>query len=108
LSFEAVRVDEYKQFIQLLSKRELEVAEAVLAGNFSYKELSYTLNISVNTVKTHFKNIYQTTSVSNVSALLSLFQGFTNNHPLITQKGDINPHPARYIIHMNKSKINSA
>jgi DNA-binding CsgD family transcriptional regulator len=72
---------DYSPFIQQLSKRELEVIEAVLAGNVTYKELSKVLNISVNTVKTHLKHIYQTTGVSNIAALSSLFRGFTPNHP---------------------------
>jgi DNA-binding CsgD family transcriptional regulator len=76
-----LKANEYKPFIQQLSRRELDVVEAVLAGNYSYKELSKTLNISVNTVKTHLKNIYQTTGVSNIAALSSLFHGFTPNHP---------------------------
>jgi len=73
--------DGYKPFIQLLSKRELEVVEAVLAGNVSYKQLSNNLNISVNTVKTHLKHIYQTTGVSNIAALSILFRGYNSNHP---------------------------
>jgi DNA-binding CsgD family transcriptional regulator len=81
LSLADVKIDEYKKFIQQLSRRELDVIEAVLAGNYSYKELSKTLNISINTVKTHLKNIYQTTGVSNIAALSSLFHGFTPNHP---------------------------
>jgi DNA-binding CsgD family transcriptional regulator len=81
LSLADVKIDEYKKFIQQLSRRELDVVEAVLAGNYSYKELSKALNISVNTVKTHLKNIYQTTGVSNIAALSSLFHGFTPNHP---------------------------
>jgi DNA-binding CsgD family transcriptional regulator len=72
---------DYTPFIQQLSKREMEVVEAVLAGNVTYKRLSNVLNISVNTVKTHLKHIYQTTGVSNITALLSLFRGFTSNHP---------------------------
>ncbi|WP_461246067.1 response regulator transcription factor [Treponema sp. R6D11] len=75
------KTDKYTQFIQLLSRRELEVIEAILAGNVSYKELSKTLNISVNTVKTHLKHIYQTTGVSNIAGLSSLFYGFSGNHP---------------------------
>jgi len=81
-----VKTDEYAPFIQHLSRRELEVIEAVLAGNVSYKKLSTALNISVNTVKTHLKHIYQTTGVSSIAALLSLFRGFTPNHPEITLK----------------------
>jgi DNA-binding CsgD family transcriptional regulator len=73
--------DDYIQFAQLLSKRELEVIEAILAGNDSYKKLTAALNISTNTVKTHLRHIYQTTGVSNIAALSSLFSGFTSNHP---------------------------
>jgi len=70
---------DYTPFIQQLSRREMEVVEAVLAGNVTYKELSNALNISVNTVKTHLKHIYQTTGVSNIAALLSLFHGYISN-----------------------------
>jgi len=76
----------YSRFIQKLSKRELEVIEAVLAGFVSQKELAESLNISVNTVKTHLKNIYQTTGVSGVDALALLFNGYTPAHPRITLK----------------------
>jgi len=75
------KFDKYTPFIQHLSRRELEVIEAVLAGNVRYKQLSIALNISVSTVKTHLRHIYQTTGVSNIAALLSLFHGFTPNHP---------------------------
>jgi len=76
-----VKNDKYTPFIQLLSKRELEVIEAILAGNVSYKELSSSLNISVNTVKTHLKHIYQTTGVSNIAGLSALFYGYNPYHP---------------------------
>jgi len=66
----------YLLFLPYLSKRELEVVEAVLAGNVSYKELSAALYISVNTVKAHLKHIYQTTGVSSIAALSSLFHGY--------------------------------
>ena len=81
LTLTNTKVDEYAPFIQHLSRRELEVIEAVLAGNVSYKELSAALNISVNTVKTHLKHIYQTTGVSNIAALSSFFHGYTSNYP---------------------------
>ena len=74
------KIDEYAKFIKNLNRRELEVIEAVLAGNLSYKELSAALNISVNTVKTHLKHIYQITGVSNIAALSSLFHGYTPDH----------------------------
>jgi len=74
-------IPDYTPFIEQLSKREMEVIEAVLAGNYTYKKLSNNLNISVNTVKTHLKHIYLTTGVSNITALASLFRGYTPNHP---------------------------
>jgi DNA-binding CsgD family transcriptional regulator len=86
LSLADVKIDEYKKYVQLLSRRELDVIEAVLAGNFSYKELSKALDISINTVRTHIRHIYQTTGVSNIAALSSLFHGFTPMHPKFTPK----------------------
>jgi DNA-binding CsgD family transcriptional regulator len=77
----SVKTDKYTPFIQHLSRRELEVIEAILAGNVSHKDLSKTLGISVNTVKTHLKHIYQSTGVSNIAGLSSLFHGYASNHP---------------------------
>jgi DNA-binding CsgD family transcriptional regulator/preprotein translocase subunit SecG len=74
------KFDDYMKLVQQLSRRELEVIEAVLAGNVRYKQLSIALNISVSTVKTHLRHIYQTTGVSNIAALSSLFHGYTP-HP---------------------------
>ena len=74
------KIDEYAKFIKNLNRRELEVIEAVLDGNVSYKRLSIALDISVSTVKTHLRHIYQTTGVSNIAALSSLFHGYTH-HP---------------------------
>jgi DNA-binding CsgD family transcriptional regulator len=71
----------YTPFIQLLSRRELEVIEAILAGNVRHKQLSAALNISVSTVKTHLIHIYQTTGVSSISALSLLFHGYTSQTP---------------------------
>ena len=73
-----VKNDKYASFVKFLSRRELEVIESILAGNVSYKELSNALNISVNTVKTHLKHIYQNTGVSNIAGLSSLFYGYTS------------------------------
>ncbi|MDR2718957.1 MAG: helix-turn-helix transcriptional regulator [Treponema sp.] len=80
------KIGEYKKYIQHLSRRELDVVEAVLAGYYSYKELSNALDISVNTVRTHIRHIYKTTGVSNITALSSLFHGFTPMHPKFTPK----------------------
>jgi DNA-binding CsgD family transcriptional regulator len=67
------------QFIQKLSRRELEVIRTILEGNNRYKEIADKLNISVNTVKFHLKNIYKITKVSNISDLLSFFNGINLN-----------------------------
>jgi DNA-binding CsgD family transcriptional regulator len=80
LALTADKDEKYAPFIQLLSRRELEVIEAVLAGNVRYKQLAGTLNISVSTVKTHLMHIYQTTGVSSIAALSSLFHGYTSKH----------------------------
>jgi len=72
---------DYAKYIQYLSKRELEVVEAVLAGNNSYKKLTTALNISVSTIKTHLQHIYQTTGASNIAGLSALFSGYSSNHP---------------------------
>jgi DNA-binding CsgD family transcriptional regulator len=66
----------------------LELIEAVLAGNKRYKEIATALNIAVNTVKTHLKNIYRITGVSNIQALILLFSNYNpqspQSHPKIT------------------------
>ena len=69
----------YAQFIGQLSRRELEVIEAVLAGCVSQKELAESLNISINTVKKHLQHIYQTTGAVNMTALTVLFSGYSQN-----------------------------
>jgi DNA-binding CsgD family transcriptional regulator len=77
---------EYNQFIGQLSKRELEVISAILAGSLRYKTLASSLNISVNTVKTHLKHIYQITGVNNIEDLSALFSGFSLAFPETTPK----------------------
>lgn len=47
-----------------LSPRQIEIIELVSKG-FNYSEISKLLNISVNTVKTHVKNIYDFLNASN-------------------------------------------
>lgn len=61
----------YIQFTQNLSKREIDVVNAILDGNVSHKDLAAALNISINTVKTHLQHIYHTTGVSNIISLIS-------------------------------------
>ena len=79
-------VSKYVKFIPKLSKRELEVIETVLAGAFRYKSIASSLNISVNTVKTHLRKIYQTVGVNNIQDLATLFYGYSTNKTDITPK----------------------
>jgi len=77
----------YAQFIGQLSKRELEVIEAVLAGCVGQKELAVSLKISINTVKKHLQHIYKTTGAVNMTALTVLFSGYSSSkNPEIIQK----------------------
>jgi len=78
--------EKYVKFIPNLTKRELEVIEAVLAGSLRYKSIASSLNISVNTVKTHLRKIYLTVGVNNVEALATLFHGYSKNKAEITPK----------------------
>jgi len=78
LSLSTTENDKYMPFIAYLSKRELEVIESILSGNVSHKALASNLSISVNTVKTHLKHIYQITGVSNIASLSFLFQGYAS------------------------------
>ena len=88
-TYEKNNFGDHLQYIKQLSIRELELLEAVLAGNKRYKEIAAALNIAVNTVKTHIKNIYRITGVSNIQALILLFRDYTppkspKSHPKIT------------------------
>ena len=103
---------EYIKFIPKLTKRELEVIEAVLAGALKYKSIASSLNISVNTVKTHLRKIYLTVGVNNIEELAALFYGYSSNKTDITPKspqiGDRNqPFFCRYIV-LHQAEIRSA
>jgi DNA-binding CsgD family transcriptional regulator len=80
---------EYIKFIPKLTKRELEVIEAVLAGALRYKSIASSLNISVNTVKTHLRKIYLTVGVNNTETLASLFHGYSPSKTGITPKSPL-------------------
>ena len=82
-------VGKYNKFIPQLTKRELEVIEAVLAGSLRYKSIASSLNISVNTVKTHLRKIYLTVGINNVEALAVLFHGYSQNKAEITPKSPL-------------------
>ena len=64
-----VRIDES---MGLLTKKEKSIVKKVLAGS-SYTEISELLNISINTLKTHMKNIF---NKYNVNSKIELFNKF--------------------------------
>jgi DNA-binding NarL/FixJ family response regulator len=53
---------------EMLSEREVEVLKLLVNGNAN-KEIAEKLNISINTVITHRKNISQKTGIKSVSGL---------------------------------------
>ena len=55
-----------------LSSQEQKVLVSLAAGNL-YKEIAIELNISINTVKKHLKNIYRKLEVSNRRLATSAF-----------------------------------
>ena len=56
-----------------LSKQEEKVL-TVLASGSMYKEIATELNISINTVKKHLKNVYRKLEVSNRKHAASTLQ----------------------------------
>lgn len=89
LKTEELKANEYEKYIQLLSKRELELVEALTCGNGSYKELAAALNISVHTIKTHLKHIYKLTNTTNLKTLSALFSGY--NIPITPKSPQTHP-----------------
>ena len=58
-----------------LSKREQEILQHLSQG-FLYKEIADSLGISIETVRTHIRNIYEKLQVrSRTEALLKTFPG---------------------------------
>lgn len=62
-----------------LSRQEEKVL-TVLAKGSLYKEIAVEMNISINTVKKHLKNIYRKLEVKNRKhAAVTLMQGLTES-----------------------------
>jgi len=55
----------------MLTGQEIKILEYVLSG-FSNKKISDKINISVNTVKFHLKNIYVKCQVNSKQELLAV------------------------------------
>lgn len=62
------RLDEIKTSQNELSKREIEVLKLIVKGCLN-KEIANTLNISINTVLSHRKNITTKLGIKSVSGL---------------------------------------
>jgi len=65
-----VRVDEH---LKLLTEQERRITKKVLEGR-SYPEVAELLNLSINTVKSHMKNIFKK---YNVKSKIELYNTFT-------------------------------
>ena len=68
-----VRVDED---LSLLTDQEKRITKKVLAGK-SYVEIAEILNISINTLKTHMKNIF---NKYNVNSKIELYNKLNTRH----------------------------
>lgn len=64
-----IRIDEDMNF---LTHQEKKIVKLVLAGD-SYANIAKSLNISINTLKTHMKNIF---NKSNVNSKIELFNKY--------------------------------
>jgi DNA-binding NarL/FixJ family response regulator len=53
-----------------LSEREAEVLRALVAGR-GYKEIAYDLHISVDTVRSHIRNVYRKLQVHSAPAAVA-------------------------------------
>jgi DNA-binding NarL/FixJ family response regulator len=56
-----------------ISDKEKEVLLLILK-NLEYKEISKILNVSINTIRTHVKNIYDKCSVNSKYSLMNIFK----------------------------------
>lgn len=65
-----------------LTPREIEVAKMLCSNRNTTKEISQSLNISVNTAATHIKHIYEKCAVNSKFSLYRLI------NDEITQSGD--------------------
>ena len=66
-----VRVDEN---MSILTKQERKIVQIVLKG-YSYDQTAETLNISINTMKTHMKNIFYKYNVNSKVELFNKCHG---------------------------------
>lgn len=58
-----------KLYIYRITKREEEITNLLMDG-FSYKDVSQNLYISITTLKSHIRNIFQKKQVNSLQQLL--------------------------------------
>jgi ATP/maltotriose-dependent transcriptional regulator MalT len=63
--------------LEKLSRRELEVLQFIASG-YSYLEVATSLNISLETVRTHIRNAYKKLQINNRKDAASLLNGNVN------------------------------
>lgn len=61
------------KLLSSLSEREVEIANAILDG-LSYKMIADSHHISLDTVRSHIKNIYKKLNINSKSQLFSIFK----------------------------------
>lgn len=65
-----------QSLIEPLTRREMELLQLLCSGK-SNQELADTLFVSINTVKTHLKNLYLKLGVNNRAEIISLVRNLT-------------------------------
>ena len=70
-----IRVDEH---LKLLTEQEKRITKKVLEGK-SYPEIAEILNLSINTIKTHMKNIF---NKYHVNSKIELFAKLNTHHKM--------------------------
>ena len=71
---EKISTDKY-EFLQSLTEREKEVVYGLLKG-LSYKLIAEKMEISINTVRKHIRNIYTKLDINSKGQLLGKYIKF--------------------------------
>ena len=61
-----------------LTRRERDITQSIIDGN-SYKMTAYDMNISLDTVRMHIRNIYRKFQINSKAELINIFKGFDDS-----------------------------